>query len=435
MIERYSLPAMVRLWSDETKYALWARIESLVAEAQARSGMIPAEAFEVIRSTPAPAVEAVRRNEKLRDHEILAFLAAYTEAMPAGTARWVHHGLTSYDVVDTGLGHTLAASCDLLLIEGRRLLTALAGQAVQHWDTICIGRTHGVHAEPTTWGQKMALFAFAVERSLRRLAAARTSVAVGTVSGPVGTYADLPPAVEEHVCGALGLTVEPIPSQVVARDRHAELLSAIAVGGAVVEQIGLEFRLLQRTEVAEVEEPRTVAYQGSSAMPHKRNPSTSERLVGLARLLRANAAAALEDVALWHERDLTHQSTERVILPDSLTVAHFQMSTAAGLIEQARVDTERMRENIGTTRGLIYSSLAYRDMVTAGTDREVAHRLAQSAAKQASANGQQFAHALKEAGVEVVASGFRPERFLTNREHLRRRLNTLIEESELDVAH
>ncbi|MGC4886572.1 adenylosuccinate lyase [Micromonospora sp. DT227] len=435
MIERYALPEMARLWADEAKYALWARIESLVAEVQARSGIIPAGAFEIIRSTPAPAVEAVRRNEQLRDHEILAFLAAYTEAMPADAARWVHHGLTSYDVVDTGLGHTLAASCDLLLTEGRRLLTALAGQAARHWDTICIGRTHGVHAEPTTWGQKMALFAFAVERGLRRLAAARTSVAVGTVSGPVGTYADLPPAVEAHVCGALGLAVEPIPSQVVARDRHAELLSAIAVGGAVVEQIGLEFRLLQRTEVAEVEEPRAVAYQGSSAMPHKRNPSTSERLVGLARLLRANASAALENVALWHERDLAHQSVERVILPDSLTVAHFQLSTAAGLIEGARVDAERMRKNIGATRGLIYSSLAYRDMVAAGVDRESAHRLAQSAAKHAWENEQEFTQALKEAGVEVGASDFRPERFLTSRGHLRQRLTNLIEEYELDVAH
>ncbi|WP_239516332.1 MULTISPECIES: lyase family protein [unclassified Streptomyces] len=256
----------------------WVQVEVLAGTAQAELGAVPSEALADIRRAPVPSVARIRELEAERDHEILAFLAAHTEAMPAESARWVHHGMTSYDLVDTALGLVLARSCDLVLEAARALARLLAQRALEHWDTVCIGRTHGIHAEPTTFGQKLAVHAHAVHRCLGRLADARTAVAVGTLSGPVGTYSHIHPQIEERVCAELGLGVEPMPSQVVARDRHAQLLSALAITGAVVEQFALEMRLLQRTEVAEVEEPRSRAYQGSSAMPHKRNPTTSERL-------------------------------------------------------------------------------------------------------------------------------------------------------------
>jgi adenylosuccinate lyase len=428
MIPRYVLPEMAALWSDSAKYTLWARVEVLVAQAQAAHGTIPADALQLIADAPTPTPERVAEFERTRDHELLAFLAAYTESMPAAAAHWVHYGLTSYDVVDTGLGSTLKASCDLVLSAGAELLAALGERALEHWDTVCVGRTHGVHAEPTGFGQKLAVHAFAVQRSLVRLRAARSAVAVGTISGAVGTYAYLDPRVEAHVCGALGLAVEPMPSQVVARDRHAELLAALAVAGAVVEQIALELRHLQRTEVREVEEPRTSEYQGSSAMPHKRNPSTSERLCGLARLLRANAGAAFENVALWHERDLAHQSVERVILPDSLMIAHFQLSSAAAVIRGLTVQPERMRENLEATRGLIYSSRSYLDLLSGGMEREQAYRVVQSAAAEVWSGSADFAQALRDRGV-VPPSAVEPERYLANRDHLKDRLKNLMKES------
>ncbi|HZM77251.1 MAG TPA: adenylosuccinate lyase [Candidatus Limnocylindrales bacterium] len=427
MIGRYTLPTMQRLWSDESKYELWARIEVLAAQALEGIGVAPPEAVRVIEQTPAPAVERVAELERSRDHEMLAFLAAYTEPMSADVARWVHRGMTSYDVVDTALGFTLAAACDLVLAAGSRLLQALGRRAIEHWDTLCAGRTHGVHAEPTTLGQKLAVHAFAVHRSIARLRAARAVVAVGTISGAVGTYAFLDPRVEERVCAALGLAVEPVPSQVVARDRHAELLSALAVFGAVVEQMALEFRLLQRTEVAEVEEPRTVDYQGSSAMPHKRNPTTCERLCGLARLLRANAGAAYENVALWHERDLAHQSVERVILPDSLMLAHFQISAAADLVHGLHIKPERMRENLGASHGLIYSSASYLRLLSGGMDRERAYRTVQDVAAQVHNGSASFAQALSERGISAADPDARL--YLNNRAHLIDRLKKMLEEA------
>lgn len=428
MIFRYVLPAMGALWSDESKYASWARIEVLVAEAQAAHGVVPAGALRAIAAAPVPAPDRVAELERARDHEILAFLAAYTESMPPDAARWVHHGLTSYDVVDTGLGATLKAACDLVLSAGNRLLSVLCERAVEHWETVCIGRTHGVHAEPTSFGQKLAVHAFAVQRSLARVRAARAAVAVGTISGAVGTYVFLDPRVESYVCEALGLAAEPMPSQVVARDRHAELLAALAVAGAVVEQIAIELRHLQRTEVREVEEPRAVEYQGSSAMPHKWNPTASERLCGLARLLRSNTSAAFENVALWHERDLAHQSVERVILPDSLSVAHYQLSSAADVIRGLVVRPDRMRENLDVTGGLIYSSRVYLDLVSSGMEREQAYRMVQGAAADAASGGADFTQALRDRGI-AWPPAVKPERYLGNRDHLKDRLRKLIKES------
>jgi adenylosuccinate lyase len=425
MIDRYALPGMRRLWTAEARFASWVRVEVLASEAQARLGIVPAEALDAIRAAPVPDPDRVAHFERTRDHEILAFLAAYTEQIPDGHGRWVHYGMTSYDVVDTALGHILARSCDLLLDAAGRLRQVLTRRSLEHWETVCVARTHGIHAEPTTFGQKLGMHAFAVDRCLTRLRAARASVAVGTISGPVGTYSGIDPAVESYVCEQLGLGVEPVPSQVIARDRHAELLGAIAVLGAVVEQIGLELRLLQRTEVREVEEPRTTEYQGSSAMPHKRNPTSSERICGLARLLRGYADAAYENVALWHERDLAHSSVERVVFPDAFTVAHYQATKATEIVEGLTVHPERMRANLDATGGLIYSSEILLDLVAAGMDRDRAYRTVQAAASETADTGRPLVQTLADRGVATTPDQFRPERFLTRQQVLRDRMEKL----------
>jgi adenylosuccinate lyase len=425
MIPRYTLPEMADLFCDQSRYATWVRVEILASEAQAELGRVPEEAVEDMRRAAVPLAARVAEIEKERDHEVLSFLAAYCEGIPDSSARWVHLGMTSYDLVDTALGHTLARATDLLLGAARRLRHVLVGKALEHWDTVMVGRTHGVHAEPTTFGHKLGGYAFAVDRSLQRLTAAREAVAVGTVSGSVGTYALIDPFVEEYVCGALGLGVEPVPSQVVARDRHAQLLQAVAALGACVEQIALEMRLLQRTEVREVEEHRTVAYQGSSAMPHKRNPTTSERLCGLARLLRGYAGTALENVALWHERDLAHQAVERVVLPDSLSVGHFQATMAADLLASLTVHPQRMRAHIDATDGLIYSSSVLADLLGQGVERERAYRSVQAAANRTIATREHFGTSLAKEGIDL--GSLEPERFLTHHDIMRSRLEKLRE--------
>ncbi len=423
MIPRYTRPEMAALWSDQARCETWVTVEILASEAQARLGRVPEQAVEDMRRAKVPSAARVAEIEKERDHEVLSFLAAFCEDIPPESARWVHLGMTSYDLVDTSLGHTLARATDLVLAAARRLRRVLVTRAVEHWDTVCVGRTHGVHAEPTTFGHKLAGFAFAVDRSVRRLVAAREAVAVGTISGSVGTYALIDPSVESHVCAALGLGVEPAPSQVVARDRHAQLVQSLALLGACVEQIALEMRLLQRTEVGEVEEQRTVAYQGSSAMPHKRNPTTSERLCGLARLLRGYATTMTEDVALWHERDLAHQSVERVVLPDSLAVAHFQATMAADLIENLKVFPDRMRSAIDHTHGLISSSAVLADLLRDGVEREKAYRVVQAASNHTATTGEDFGAALGKEGIDI--GPLRPERFLVNHDVIFGRLEQL----------
>jgi adenylosuccinate lyase len=422
MIARYARPEMAALWTDEARYAAWAMVEVLACEAQATIGVVPEADLEPIRRAPAPLPARVAELERTRDHEILAFLAAFTETMPEQSARWVHYGMTSYDLVDTALGWTLARACDLLLDAAVRLRDVLARRAAELWDTVCVARTHGIHAEPTTFGLRLAGYAAAVDRSVVRLRAARESVAVGTISGPVGTYSRISPEVERLVCERLGLGVEPFPTQVVARDRHAELLNAVALLGAVVEQIGLELRLLQQTEVREVEEPRSRDYQGSSAMPHKRNPTSSERLCGLARVLRANAGAAMEDVALWHERDLAHSSVERIVLPDSLVAAHYQVTAAADLIEDLTVAADRMLANLDATNGLVYSSTVLLSLLAAGMEREKAYRTVQAAATETWQDGRPFADTLRSHGVDVDPDDLRPEPFLASRSVLTERL-------------
>ncbi|MFF0018031.1 adenylosuccinate lyase [Streptomyces sp. NPDC005374] len=428
MIPRYTRPEMAELWTDQARYETWVRVEVLASQAQASLGVVPDSALKDIMAAPVPDAARVAEHERQRDHEVLSFLAAYCESMPEKSAGWVHLGMTSYDLVDTAAGHTLARSCDLLMGAVARLRDVVADRAVEHWGTICIGRTHGVHAEPTTFGHKLAGFAFAVDRSLERLRAARDAVAVGTISGSVGTYALIDPSVEAYVCRELGLGVEPAPTQVVARDRHAQLVQAVATLGACVEQIALELRLLQRTEVREVEEGRSAAYQGSSAMPHKRNPTTSERLCGLARLLRGYAGAALEDVALWHERDLAHQSVERVVLPDCLSVAHYQVTEAAELVTSLQVFPERMRTALDRTSGLTLSSAVLADLLQAGVERETAYRAVQRAADRVLASGGDLAVELAEEGMSVGTVG--PERFLVHHDVTLKRLEALRERKD-----
>ncbi|GAA0576077.1 adenylosuccinate lyase [Streptomyces crystallinus] len=412
MIPRYTLPAMADIFSDQARYATWVRVEILASEAQVRLGRVPEDAVEDMRRAAVPTPERVQEIERERDHEVLSFLAAYCEGIPDESARWVHLGMTSYDLVDTSLGYNLGRATDLVLAAGVELRKVLVERALEHWETVIVGRTHGVHAEPTSFGHKLAQFAFAVDRSLTRLKAARKAVAVGTISGSVGTYALIDPSVEAYVCEELGLGVEPAPSQVVARDRHAQLLQAVALLGASIEQVALELRLLQRTEVREVEEQRTSAYQGSSAMPHKRNPTTSERLNGLARLLRGYAATALENVALWHERDLAHQSVERVILPDALSVGHFQATMATQLVRDLKVFPDRMRAGIDRTDGLVYSSAVLADLLADGVEREKAYRAVQAAANRTIATGEHFGQTLRQEGMDI--GQLRPERFLVN---------------------
>jgi adenylosuccinate lyase len=414
---------MAGLFSDQARYACWTRVEVLAAEAQARLGYVPEGALADIRRAAVPSAARVAQLERERDHEVLSFLAALCEDIPDESARWVHLGMTSYDLVDTAFGHTLARATDLLLRAARRLRRVLVEKAVEHWETLCVGRTHGVHAEPTTFGHKLAGFAFAVDRSVQRLGQARAAVAVGTISGAVGTYALIDPAVEEYVCGELGLGIEPAPSQVVGRDRHAQLVQAVATLGACVEQIALEMRLLQRTEVREVEERRAVAYQGSSAMPHKRNPTTSERLCGLARLLRGHVGATLEDVALWHERDLSHSSVERVAVPDSLIVGHYQTTAAAELVETLTVFGERMRAGVDQTGGLVLSSAVLTDLLRNGVQREKAYRIVQAIANRSASSGEDFRTGLRSEGMDPGT--LRPERFLVHHRVIRSRLEAL----------
>lgn len=422
VIERYSLRPMAEIWEDRATFARWAGIESRVAGVQAELGLIPTEAAAAIAATPAPEPSEVRAEEQAREHEVLSFLAAWTREMPVDVARWTHFGLTSYDLVDCGLGIAMRDSMDLVIGAAGRLDRALTEAADRHWRTLTVGRTHGIHAEPISFGHKLAGYAFAVRRSLTRLRAARDSVAVGTVSGPVGTYSTTPPAVEERVLAGLGLRPEPAPTQVVSRDRHAEAVHVLAILSATIEQIALEFRLLQQTELAEVEEPRSAEYQGSSAMPHKGNPTRSERLCGLARLMRGVVAAALEDVALWHERDLAHSSVERVILPGSFNIAYYQAQAATALVSELRVDEGRMLEALERSAPQILSSATYLHLLERGVERESAYRAVQTAAAESRESGRTLIEVLAEQGFAVDSELADPLRLLANEGVIRERL-------------
>ncbi|HEX9260434.1 MAG TPA: adenylosuccinate lyase [Acidimicrobiales bacterium] len=393
MIPRYELPEMVAIFSDAARMGRWLEIELLATEAWSALGVVPATDAAACRAA-APAVdgafvERVNERERVTDHDVAAFVDITQAAIGGDAGKWIHYGLTSSDVVDTAWCWMLRDAADLLLAASDELVRVLRARAVEHRDTAMIGRTHGVHAEPTTFGAKVALWCLQADRDRARLRAARAAVAVGKLSGAVGTYSNVDPSVERHVCEALGLT--PVPStQVIARDRHAEYLWACASVGATVEQIALELRHLQRTEVREAEEGFKAGQKGSSAMPHKRNPITAERLCGLARILRANLQAGLEDVALWHERDISHSSVERVILPDSSHLAYYVMRRASGLVRDLQVFPARMLANLDASHGLVFSQPVLLALVAGGLSRDEAYRIVQDSAMRAWSEGVPF---------------------------------------------
>ena len=381
MIDRYTRPAMGRIWSEEARYGAWLQVEIAVCEAYARQGRIPAAAMDRVRATrvDVPRILAIQQKVK---HEMIALLTSLEEQL-GDDSRFVHIGLTTNDVWDTATALQLRDAVDLLIQGQERLRRGLAALARRHKHTLIVGRTHGVHAEPTTFGMKVAVWYVEAGRNLERLRRARDMVAVGKLSGAVGQFAHSEPAFEEEVCRALGLGVEPVSTQIVQRDRHAELLTTLAIAAASLEKIALEVRGLQRTEVLEAQEPFGEGQKGSSAMPHKRNPELAERICGLARLLRGNAMAGLENVALWHERDISHSSVERVVLPDSTIALDYILDLTAFIVEGLEVDPARMAENLEASYGLIYSQRVLLKLTEAGLARQKAYEIVQRAAMRA----------------------------------------------------
>jgi adenylosuccinate lyase len=388
LIPRYVLPDMAAVWSDEARLRNWLRIEILACEAWGQLGRIPEDDLIGIREASA-TLERVQELEEVTRHDVAAFVQAAAESVgPAG--RWIHFGMTSSDLLDTGLALQLRDAADVLLDRLESLLGLVKAKALEHRDTVCVGRTHGVHAEPTTFGHKLAVWAFELDRDRERLRRARKIAAVGKVAGVVGTYSAVDPFVEEYVCRELGLAPAESSTQILQRDRHAEYLFALAVTAATLEKIALEIRHLARTEVREVEEPFEEGQKGSSAMPHKRNPVLSERVGGLARLLRANLQAGLENVALWHERDISHSSVERVILPDSTELLDYMLATSQHVLDGLRVFPERMRENLNLGGGLVYSQAVLLALIDRGVSREDAYSIVQQAAAHAWDQGTDF---------------------------------------------
>jgi len=378
VIARYTRPELASIWSDEARFDAMREVE--VAACEEMDGPTPAE-LERIRAATV-TVEAIDEREQVTDHDTAAFVDILSEsAGPAG--RWIHYGLTSSDVLDTGLALQLKRVGEFVLPDSRRLVTAFAKRAREHVATLCVGRTHGIHAEPTTFGIKLAGFAFEADRNAARLERAFAQAAVGALSGAVGTYSATSPEFEARVLGRLGLESEPVSTQVVARDRHAELLQSIALAGAGLERFATELRHLARTEVGEISEPFGKGQKGSSAMPHKRNPIKSEQVAGLARVLRGNAQAALENVALWHERDISHSSVERIILPDSTSLLDHLQRRVIALVEGMVVDSRRMRENLELTYGALFSQRLLLALVQRGQTRDEAYRVVQHLAQRA----------------------------------------------------
>jgi adenylosuccinate lyase len=374
---------MAAVWSDENRLARWLEVELAALDAWAELGAVPAEAAAAITSAAkAPSPERVAELERETQHDVAAFVDAVAAELGA-VGRWLHHGLTSSDVVDTGLALQVREAGALLLQELDRGLERVTARALEHKHDLCIGRTHGVHAEPTTFGLKLAGWAFELERGRGRLGRALENMRIGKLSGAVGTYAATDPELERLVCERLGLEPEPVSTQIVPRDRHAELLAALALAAASLERFALEIRHLARTEVGEVAEPFGKGQKGSSAMPHKRNPVVSERICGLARIVRANALVGLENVALWHERDISHSSAERVVIPDSLLALDYMLDRFAWLVEGLSVNPERMRRNLEATHGLFFSQRLLLALVESGLPRDEAYRLVQGHALRA----------------------------------------------------
>ena len=376
MIPRYSLPEIAEIWSNEYKFGRWLEVEVATVEAWAAAGVVPRKDAERIAAGAAIDVDAIGRYIEETHHDVTAFLRSVADSL-GEESRWIHYGLTSSDVWDTATSLQLAAAADLLAGQLGQLREAVGRRALEHKDTICVGRTHGVHAEPTSFGLKLAVWVAEIARHEERLRAARETVAVGQMSGPVGTHATVPPAVEEDACRRLGLAVAEVTTQVIQRDRHAFYLSVLAGIGASLDKFATEIRALQRTEIGEMAEPFAEGQTGSSSMPHKRNPELCERVSGLARTLRGYATAGLENVPLWHERDISHSSVERIILPDATGLLSYMLHVFTGVMAGLEVYPERMRANLDLTRGLVFSQKVLLALIEAGMSRETAYGVVQ----------------------------------------------------------
>jgi adenylosuccinate lyase len=428
MIARYSHPEMSRVWSDENRFAMWLRVEIAATEVLAERGIVPPAALDAIRTRARFDVARIDAIEKEVQHDVIAFVTDVAESVGA-EGRWLHYGLTSSDVVDTALSLLIRDACDIVLGDLGALLEILRERAFAYKDAPMIGRTHGVHAEPMTFGLKLANWHAELVRGRSRVARAREVISVGKLSGAVGTFSHLPPEVEEAVCARLGLEAAPISSQVLQRDRHAEVLTALALVAASLEKFATEVRALQKTEVREVEEPFGLKQKGSSAMPHKRNPVGCEQVAGLARIVRANALAALENVPLWHERDISHSSVERVILPDSFLALDHMLRRFTAIVRGMAVDTVRMRRNLDSTRGLVFSGQLLLELTARGMRREDAYRVVQGHAMEAwQSEGDFRQRALEDPEIREVLSEreiaevFRLERYLAHVDAIFRRV-------------
>jgi adenylosuccinate lyase len=406
MIERYTRPEMGHIWSEQNKFQQWLVVELAASEALAERGQVPAEAASLLRQHASFSVNRINEIEKEVRHDVIAFTTTVAESMKAAghpeASRWLHFGLTSNDVVDTAQALQLQESARLILAGLDKFIATLRRRALEFKHTIAIGRTHGVHAEPITFGLKIALWYDEAVRARRRVEAAAEDLRFGKLSGAVGTLAHLTADAEAAICGKLGLQAAPIASQVLARDRHAAFVSALALACALCEKCALEVRHLQRTEVREAEEPFAAGQKGSSAMPHKRNPVVSEQICGLARVVRANVQAAFEDVALWHERDISHSSVERVILPDSCILTDYLLAKTEWLVGNMRVNPERMKHNLDSTKGLVFSGQLLLDLAAAGMLREQAYKVVQGEAMKAWHEEGDF-RATMEAHPDVIA--------------------------------
>jgi len=431
VIPRYTLPEMAAVWSDEVRFGHWLEIEILVVEAWARLGRIPEGDAREVRAKASFSVDRVLELEKVTRHDVAAFVQCVGESVgPAG--RWVHFGMTSSDVLDTGFGLQLREAGELLLARLERLLGVVKRMALEHRDTAMIGRSHGVHAEPMSFGHKLAIWAFELDRNRERLRRAREVVSVGKISGAVGNYSQLEPRIEEEVCAKLGLHPAEASSQIVQRDRHAEYMAALALLASSLDKFATEIRHLARTEVREVQEPFAEGQKGSSAMPHKRNPVVCERITGLARVIRGDLQAALENVALWHERDISHSSAERIIFPDSTIALDFMLKDLTDVLEGLRVFPGRMRENLDFGGGLAYSQTVLLALIDKGMSRDDAYAIVQSAAAAAWDAGVSFRDriAADPRVVELLTSNeidalFDPARFLRNLDEVFDRLAKL----------
>ncbi len=419
MIPRYSREPMARIWSEENKFAAWLKVELAAMEALAEAGLIPAEVPERVKSKAQCDAECVLAIEKETHHDVAAFVDHVADSL-GEDGRYFHFGLTSSDVLDTALALRLKESASLLLAGLDELLAVLKDKAFAYQDLVMVGRTHGVHAEPITLGLKFALWYTEFQRQRQRLAVARETVSVGKLSGAVGTFAHLPPEVEAGVCARLGLAPAPLSSQIIQRDRHAHYLTTLALVGASIEKVATEIRHLQRTEVREAEEAFGAKQKGSSAMPHKRNPVLSENLCGLARVLRGNALTALENVALWHERDISHSSAERIIIPDSNIMLDFMIHRLKGVLANLVVYPENMAANLADSRGLVFSQSLLLALVQKGLSRDEAYRLTQRAAMQVWEEGGTFKErVLADPDIGKILSPADLEKLFDLKHHLR----------------